>query len=435
MILNDLNSHVVKSLSLISLGAILGAAFTFLSNVLFARHLDLFEFGILASSLVAINLSASFSGFGVGLFWLNIFGIEGIQAKRWIKPSLKLICVFMCLMIFFVSQISVISNNSLTQFVLILIPWFLALVLNDLAAASLQLQYKFNTLSLWLLLPHLNKLFVAVYIGAYGLGLESVGHGIALVSFIMILLSLRQLFIFFKNDPSLEVKSGDYTDPSISDAMKKSWPFAASGVFYFIYFQTNILILYWLIGSEAAGLFYAGFIVVNAIYVIPSSVFQKYLLPLQHRWASDNPTKLLAIFRFTSGVLVLLGIFSAIALIFLSFTSIFIIFGDKFIEANKVVFILAVGVPFKFLAIGIGGLLSVKDLILDKIKCMGFIAFLNVVLNLILIQKFSFYGAAIATLITDICLLFLYLYVIQNRLFGSDTWLGWTISIKSIKHL
>jgi hypothetical protein len=54
---------------------------------------------------------------------------------------------------------------------------------------------------------------------------------------------------------------------SIIDVFKKSWPFAASGFLYYIFFQTNILILYWMIGPDAAGIYYAAFMIGVAIYI------------------------------------------------------------------------------------------------------------------------------------------------------------------------
>jgi len=435
MIFEESNLPVIKNLSLISIGAILGTVFTFLANIIFARYLNLYDFGVLASSFVAINLYVSFVGFGIGLFWLNIYGTEGLNGKNWLKPSLKIIFILICFSIFLIILSLFYSNNSFNKLVFILIPWMLGLVLNDLAAATLQLQKKFQKLSLWLLFPHLSKIIIAIFLGIMSFDLIAVGSGIAFMGMTMMTLSLFQLVKFYKKENFIKINLNTYKEPSIIDTLKKAWPFCASGFFYFIFFQTNIVILYWLNGPEASGIYYAALMISIAIFIIPSSIFQKYILPLQHRWARENPLKLLAVFRFTCGTMILLGITATIMLILIAQTSIFNIFGEEFFKASEIIFILAFGVPFKFLAIGIGGLLSVRDLIKTKIKCMGIIAFLNVILNFSLVPIFSLQGAAFATIICDLCLLIFYLIVIQNKLFGSDTWKNWNISIKSIQNL
>ena len=115
--------------------------------------------------------------------------------------------------------------------------------------------------------------------------------------------------------------------------------------------------------------------------------------------------------------------------------SFFSIFGDEYFKSSQIIFILAIAIPFRFMSIGIGGLLSVKSLMTEKIKCMAVVAFINLILNFSLIPSFSYYGAAIATIFSELVLLGLYLITIQKKLFGSSTWAKWNISIKSLQDL
>ncbi len=424
-----------KNISFISISAVFGAAFTFLANLIFITYLDLSDFGLLASSLVTINLYASFVGFGIGLFWLNIYGVEGFKAARWLLPTLRLVFILVSLAITLILLLSFFEGNRVNKFILILIPWLLALVLNDLAAAKLQLQKNFNLLSLWLLFPHISRIIVALYIATVGGGLINIANGFFFTATIIILLAIFQINELLKQNKEIENRITIREIPSIIDVLKRSWPFAASGFLYYIFFQTNILILYWIIGPDAAGIYYAAFMVSVAIYIIPSAIFQKYLLPMQHSWAHDNKSKLLAVFRFSCGAMLLSGICVAAIVMFATQASIFSIFGDEYSQASKIIFILAIAIPFRFMSIGIGGLLSVKNLMTEKIKCMAFVAAVNLILNFSLIPYFSYYGAAIATICSELVLLGLYLYAIQKKLFGSNTWMKWNISIKSIQDL
>ncbi len=424
-----------KNISFISISALLGAVLTFLANFIFISQLDLSAFGLLASSLVTINLYASFVGFGIGLFWLNIYGVEGFKAARWLLPTLRLVFILACLAITLILLLYFFEDNNVNKFILLLAPWLLALVLNDLAVAKLQLQKKFNLLSLCLLFPHLSRIIVAIYVASVGGGLIDITNGFFFMAAFLILFALFQINQLLKKDMDTSHRIISIQAPSIIDVLKKSWPFAASGFLYYIFFQTNILILYWIIGPDAAGIYYAAFMISVAIYIIPSAIFQKYLLPLQHSWANDNESKLLAVFRFSCGAMLLGGLCVAATIMLASQASIFSIFGDEYFQTSKIIFILAIAIPFRFMSIGIGGLLSVKNLMTEKIKCMAFVAVINLVLNFSLIPYFSYYGAAIATICSEFILLGLYFNAIQKKLFGSSTWMKWNISIKSLQDL
>ena len=190
-----------------------------------------------------------------------------------------------------------------------------------------------------------------------------------------------------------------------------------------------------MIGPDAAGIYYAAFMLGVAIYIIPSAIFTKYLLPLQHSWAQNNASKLLAVFRFSCGTMLLSGLCIAATVMVAAQMSFFSIFGDEYFKSNQIIFILAIAIPFRFMSIGIGGLLSVKSLMAEKIKCMAFVAFINLILNFSLIPYFSYYGAAVATICSEFVLLALYLITIQKKLFGPSTWVKWNISIKSLQDL
>ncbi len=90
----------IKNISFLWVGSVGGAGLSFLAQVLFARQLTPGDYGALASALVAVTLLASLAGFGVGQFWLKIFGAEGWLARRWLRPSLgfaSLSCLAACL--------------------------------------------------------------------------------------------------------------------------------------------------------------------------------------------------------------------------------------------------------------------------------------------------------------------------------------------------
>jgi O-antigen/teichoic acid export membrane protein len=60
-----------------------------------------------------------------------------------------------------------------------------------------------------------------------------------------------------------------------------------------------------------------------------------------------------------------------------------------------------------------------------KTSIMGGAALINIILNFILIPKYSYFGAAIATVASEVFLLIFYLLAIDKFLFGSKAYRGW----------
>ena len=83
--------HAYKNISILTILTIFGSGLSFIAQVIFARNLSIIDYGVLSSSLVAVTLLIPLAGFGVGQYWLRIFGLEGWGAKRWLKPSLKFV--------------------------------------------------------------------------------------------------------------------------------------------------------------------------------------------------------------------------------------------------------------------------------------------------------------------------------------------------------
>ena len=77
--------------SFIGLGSLISAGFVFLTQIMIARQLSIFEFGIFSSSLVTITLLVPLAGFGVAGFWLRLFAKEGWHGMHWLPSSFYLI--------------------------------------------------------------------------------------------------------------------------------------------------------------------------------------------------------------------------------------------------------------------------------------------------------------------------------------------------------
>lgn len=428
-----------KNISVLTVFTGLGSVLSFASHIILARYLSINAYGTLSASLALIAMLVPLAGFGIGHFWLNVFGLEGWRGRRWLSPSYKFFAftsVTTCSLLILVVLFNELSG--LNPIVVWLTPWIVAMSMTELVSARLQLEERYTRLACWQTLPQLGRFAIAVTVVGVSGELYTVGKGFFAVSILIIIIAVIYLVDMVRGNLRL-VGHGSpmathdecYT-PSTIEVPLKSWPFAMTGIFYLIYFQTDILLLNWLIGPEAAGIYSVSITIMIGVYLIPNIIYGKYLLPKQHRWAEYDPDRLLAVYRYGCGMMTVSGLLVAGILIPISPWGTTLIFGTGYSESGLLLMLLGVCVPFRFLAVSVGGLLAVQQHIHRKVIYMGSIAITNVILNLILIPRFSYYGAALSTIICEVSLLVIYLVAVRRWMFGAAAWQRWTLRYQNL---
>ena len=218
--------------------------------------------------------------------------------------------------------------------------------------------------------------------------------------------------------------------PSLKGIFFESAPFGLAGLFYLIYFQSDLIFLKYLVGEQAAGIYAASFAVLMVIYYIPGIIYQKYLLPKIHAWANFDKEALLIVFQAGNGLMLSLGLILSLLIYFFAPLFVPLFFGSDYLESIKALQILAVCIPIRFLATSIESPLYTLNFMKWKTGIMGLVALLNIVLNYLLIPSFSYIGAAIATVISELTLLFLYLVIVNLKIFGKETLKGWFVGFQ-----
>lgn len=409
-----------KSISLLWLGSIAGAGCAFITQVILARELGPASFGVFAAVLSMIMLVTPLAGFGVGSFWLKAFGQEGWAAQRWFHKSF----LFISLTTFFVI-IALMAwaflgpHDSLTTFLITVMTFYLlGQLVVDLVSAKLQLEESYLRLAIWQFLPHLLRLLIIVffaYIVTTQLTLNIAVYAYALISLCVFGLGawlLSQLYIgkLRLKGHGDKSKSPDYQIKSVKlrDIASQSWPFGFAGIFYLIYFQSAVILLKYLVGDEAAGIYNVAIIILVAVYMLPSVIYQKFLLPKMHRWSNNDRKMFYQVFRVGNWGMLILGVVAMILIWLFAPFGIKSLFGAEYQGAIMPLMILAFAVPLRFVSTSVGAVLVTQEHMQKKVCYMGIVALINVIFCLILIPVYGVIGAAIATTISDIVLLLFY---------------------------
>ncbi len=411
-------TKALKAISLLWLGSVLGAGCAFLTQVILARKLGPEAFGLFASALAVVVLVSPLASFGVGGFWLKVFGQEGWRAIRWLRGSLKYTLLTTSLVLATLLLWAFLGpHDENTRILLSVLSFYLlGQVVLELASAKLQLEERYSELALWQFLPHFLRLFFVVFLSFLAVNwfsLYAVGYVYASVSISIFIIGAVLIFSMCVGEFSLKGHGEErsfYTAPlpKMNMVIAQSWPFGMAGLFHLIYFQSDIIILKYIKGDEVAGIYNVIFVVMAAVYILPSVVYQKFLLPKIHRWAQSDRERFYEVYRTGNWIMLGLGLLAMVLLWVLAPYGIPILFGDDYSDAIIPLIVIAIAAPFRFLATSMGSTLVTQDNMRVKVFYMGATALLNIIMNFSLIPSLGLFGAVASTIVSEIFLLLLY---------------------------
>lgn len=409
-------SKVFGSISILWLGAISGAFFAFLTQVFLARELGIHDYGQFAAALATITIVAPLAGFGVSGFWLRIFGEEGWRAVRWVGPSLRFLILSTAVLIILILGWALIfeGRESSRDILILLSVYIFGQIAIELSISKKQLEGNYAQLSLWQVFPHLSRL-IAVMITAKTLGADfSAIHVAFCYALLSILIAgfggwqIKEMsqgnFLLLGHEKKNELSLIDCS-PAIAEVFKKSFPYGAIGILYLVYFQSGVVFLGHIVGPEAVGVYNVAFTVLGAVYLFPSVVYQKFLMPLIQRWAYSDVAKSYSVYKMGSISMLVIGLIACGVVLILAPWFVKFAFGEQYLEAAEILIILSLCMPLRFVSSSSGAFLNAGAHVVSKIKIMLVAAVLNVFLNFVLIGLFNLRGAAFAMLITELFLL------------------------------
>jgi len=195
--------------------------------------------------------------------------------------------------------------------------------------------------------------------------------------------------------------------------IKNSVPFFLINVLSMLYFRIDTVMISLIRDFSEVGFYNTVFNVVKATLIIPmafSAVIYPVFSNLYH-----NQSLLKSIYKRNLGQLLIISIVLTSILTLFSKQIVLLAFGEKFIVSSKALFVLSLSIPFIFInKLNATALFSVN---LEKWPVYILIsgAFINVVLNALVIPQYGFVGAAVTTVITEIVIFAMLGWVFYRR--------------------
>ena len=197
--------------------------------------------------------------------------------------------------------------------------------------------------------------------------------------------------------------------------LKNSLPLALASVFVLIYFRLDTIMLSLMKPITDVGIYNLAYKFLESLLFFPA-MFVGLTMPLMSKYAFSARKKFKDIVQKTLDVLLIFVIPLIIGTFFLSQRLVVLVGGEDFILSGGVLNILIIATGIIFL----GVLFSNMIIALEKQKTLTYIyglgAVINLVTNFIFIPRYSYYGAAGTTVLTELVVTVLMVVVIYRTL-------------------
>ena len=198
--------------------------------------------------------------------------------------------------------------------------------------------------------------------------------------------------------------------------VKAALPFGIASVFGAIILQTATVMLSIMKGDAAVGWYNVAYQLVLGTLLIPSA-FGSSIYPVLSRYFISSKDGLAMAYEKSLKFLGALAIPLGIGTTLIAGKIIFLLYGAEFANSVIALQILIWAASFTFVSLIVGYTLASIDRQIVDMRICGISALLNVVLNFILIPRFSYIGAGIACAISQIVILILEFNYLQKYLY------------------
>lgn len=197
--------------------------------------------------------------------------------------------------------------------------------------------------------------------------------------------------------------------------LREAFPLGLAAILVMIYFKLDTIMLSVMKSQAEVGIYGLAYKILESLIFFPA-MFVGLVMPLMSKYALVDQNKFKKISQKTLDILLMVIVPLIIGTFLLAPQIITLIAGQTFILSANVLNILIVATGIIFL----GVLFSNQIIALKKQKTLAYIyslgAVINIVTNLIFIPKYSYYGAAGTTVLTELVVTFLMCLVIAQTI-------------------
>ena len=399
---------VFANMSWLMVSQIVTSILAFIWTILITRYLGPSEYGIYGSAVSFAGLVTVILDLGIASYIVRAistdFDSEEYYLRNAFSLTIFLAIVYLCVILIFLRLLG--WNNYMTFICLLFAFENIIGRFSAIFTISYQIheELKYNAIASIITTISSFILILVVVFGSFKL--TGVALAFVLANFFALCYNTYVGCKYF-------VKPKFSFNPSFYKILLiGGFPFAMMGIFYTIYYSIDIVMITQFANTYDTGLYNAAYKLISVLSLF-YSIYSTVIYPVMTKLFKDS-TELLSV-SFVKSMKYLLLVTVPIA-VFTCFYSVDIIniYGPEFTEASTVLSILIWTVCFLFVNGACSLVLNASYEEVAVTKIFGIAAVFNVVLNLFLIPHYSLYGAAIATVLSEILIFVLEMYSIRK---------------------
>ncbi len=253
-----------------------------------------------------------------------------------------------------------------------------------------------------------------------GLLVLYLGYGLVELALVFIASSVIEFFLGLSFCGRVLVKPQLGRDFGLwKSSLRAAVPLGALSIFGLIYTRIDTVMLSIMVGDAAVGWYNASYNLILGFNMIPH-LFMNVLFPIMSSYHTSSKDSLRMVYERSFSYLFVLSLPMAVGISMLSEKFILLLYGEQFLPSVITLQILAFDVLLLFMYTCLSFFLVSIDRQDSMAMIVGFSAFFNVILNLLLIPALGYVGAAVATILTEVTLFAVYFYLTSNY-FGRFT--------------
>lgn len=403
---------IAKNTGILFTSQIISYILVFFVTMYTARYLGADGFGIISIALALTGIFGIFTDLGIGTLAIRNIARDKFLKDKYVA-NIILIKIFLSILTFglIIVTVTVFNYPEAVKYVIYLIT--LSTIINAFSSSFTMVLQAYEQMEV----PAVNSILNSIIIFSGVLIAIYLDKDIFFFASLYIIGSLACLIFNFS------VYTWKFPLPPIhidlnfwKYIIKEAWPFTITGIFVNIYFRIDSVMLSIMVGTSAVGIYNSAYRILMVLLFIPA-VFITALFPAISRHFKTAQNLLKLEYEKSLKYLSLISIFILINGIFFAEEVIYLIFGSGYSSAVLILQILMLVVPIIFLTSLFGNILSA----INKQRFVSIVAVLNalfnVAINIILIPKYSYMGASVATVLTELLGFILMFSYINRRFF------------------
>ena len=399
---------IFANMSWLMVSQVLTSIFAFVWTILTARYLGPSDYGVFGTAVSFSNIFGVFATFGIFTYLVRAISTDFENEDKYLNNtlSLKIFLAIFYFIIVFLAAFFLGWSRYVIGFCLLFAFEYIIKSFHDVFFSSFQAHEKIKYQAITNIIINSLTLIFIVLVVVTDYGLLGITFAYIFANFIALLYAIYAIRKHIIK-PKLTFDFDFY-----KVLIKAGIPFALTGLFYTIYYSIDIVMITQFASTYDTGLYNSAYKLISVLALF-YSIYSAVIFPVMSKLFTGEKDLLNLSFVKSIKYLSLVTIPIAVFTSFYGY-QIIAIYGSEFSGAGGVLQILIWTVCFLFVNGACSLVLNASHQEYSVTKIYSIAAVFNVVLNLILIPKYSVYGASVATVLSEILILILELYMIRK---------------------